>query len=75
MSMVKASRRTVRLVAIAAGCVGAAALPAVAEAFNPQPGPPGIVSRIIVDPSADEAPNRPGVVHVRTARIPPDPYR
>jgi hypothetical protein len=69
MSMVKASRRTVRLVAIAAGCVVAAALPAVAEAFDRQPDPPGIV-----DPSADEAPNRPGVVHVRTTRIPPDPY-
>jgi len=75
MSMVKTSRRTVGLVAIAAECVGAAALPAVAEAFDPQPDPPGIVSRIIIDPSTDEARNRPGVVHVRTARIPPDPYR
>jgi hypothetical protein len=47
MSRSGKSLRSVRLVAAAAACAAAATLPAAAEAFNPQPDPPGRVVQVV----------------------------
>jgi hypothetical protein len=41
------SRKIARLSAVAAACALAGTVPAAAQAFNPQPDPPGVVARSI----------------------------
>jgi len=41
MSKLSTSRAPARLLAVATACAAAAILPAAAQAFNPQPDPPG----------------------------------
>jgi hypothetical protein len=72
------SRTTPRLIAVAAACAAAAALPAAAQAFNPQPDPPGVVAKVVnpgVIAGFNPQPDPPGVVRIGIGLIPPDPYR
>jgi hypothetical protein len=66
MSRIPLSRRTARLIAVAGACATAVALPSAAQAFNPQPDPPGVVARGIVNPGViagfNPQPDPPGVV-------------
>jgi hypothetical protein len=65
------SRRTARLVAIAAACAATAALPSAAQAFNPQPDPPGVQASRITNPGVlvgfNPQPDPPGVIRVYVA--------
>ncbi|MEA2148585.1 MAG: hypothetical protein QOD69_415 [Solirubrobacteraceae bacterium] len=72
------SRMTPRLIAVAAACAAAAVLPAAAQAFNPQPDPPGVVAKVVnpgVIAGLNPQPLPPGVLRTAPASIPPDPYR
>jgi hypothetical protein len=69
MSRTCKSLRSARLVVAAAACAVAATLPAAAEAFNPQPDPPGRVQQIVSVAGLNPQPLTPIVF------LPPGPCR
>jgi len=71
------SRRSLRLCAVATACATAAALPAAAQAFNPQPDPPAVL-RLVRDAGLivgfNPQPDPPGLVRrIISSVLPPGP--
>jgi hypothetical protein len=81
VSRTMSSRRTASLLAVTAACAAATVLPAAAQAFNPQPDPPGVQANILLNPGVlvgfNPQPDPPGVTRIGVVAhvIPPDPVR
>jgi hypothetical protein len=65
---IRSSHRTAKLLAATAACAAIVALPASAQAFNPQPDPPGVQANMLLHPGVtvgfNPQPDPPGVIRV-----------
>jgi hypothetical protein len=80
VSQITSSRRTAKLLAVTATCAAVVvALPSAAQAFNPQPDPPGVQASLVLNPGVlvgfNPQPDPPGVIRIGVSGriIPPDP--
>ena len=80
MSQITSPGRTARLIAVTATCAAiVAALPAAAQAFNPQPDPPRVQASLVLNPGVlvgfNPQPDPPGIIRIGVAVLPPEPIR